>query len=635
MKKNNDIAHSRSGTTASFRRVWPVPKPVRSVFSSAVVCPPEGRCPSATWRGHWRATVLAMLAALSGVTATASAQQALTARAALGGNDVYVGEPIRFQIQVSGSETPERPDLAALKDFAVEFTGGGTNSRTSMTVINGQVTKNVQLGYIFNYELRATREGRLNIPAIQVKADGRSARTQPLTLVARRPTETGDFKLRLALSKERVFVGEQLVMEAIFYFRSNVSEPRLTIPLLESDAFEVYDLESGNGRQLEVLDGKQFNTMRVRKVIVPKRAGSFPGEPATLSFRGQDGTEIAEDFFGRRVRQAKYRTFVIPSNEVALTVDPLPRDGQPANFAGHVGEFALSVLASPTEVNVGDPITLNISVAGPPLLDPVKLPALDGQESLTRDFKVPAEIEEGTVNGSFKVFTQTVRALRDDVVRVPPIELAYFDTATRSYKVARSEPVPIVVRPTRILTAGDVEGATPLGTVKQEIQSWTRGIAYNYTGADLLATPALGFSGLLAPTRLAFVAGPPVAYLLLWLAVTTVRRRNADPEALRSRRALGMFSQAIGGAGTPEEVLAAFRGFLGDKLSMTSEALTFADVRGSLAAAGVTDDDLAVIKRLFTAGEASRFAGGSGAGETDELRMQAGRLARELDKLLR
>jgi hypothetical protein len=44
---------------------------------------------------------------------------------------------------------------------------------------------------------------------------------------------------------------------------------------------------------------------------------------------------------------------------------------------------------------------------------------------------------------------------------------------------------------------------------------------------------------------------------------------------------------------------------------------------------------LAVIKRLFTAGEASRFAGGSGAGETDELRMQAGRLARELDKLLR
>ena len=246
-----------------------------------------------------------------------------------------------------------------------------------------------------------------------------------------------------------------------------------------------------------------------------------------------------------------------------------------------------------------------------------------------------AEIEDGAVNGNFKVFTQTVRALRDDVTAVPPIELAYFDTATRTYKVARSEPVPLLVRPTRILTAGDVEGATPLGTAKQEIQSWTQGIAHNYGGAGLLATQALGLSGLLTPARLALLEGPPLAYVVLLVSVGTVRRRNADPEALRARRALGAFNQSIDGAGSAEDVLATFRAYLGDKLSMTSGALTFQDVRDALARAGVTDGDLRAIQRLFTAGEASRFAGGAGSEETDELREQANRLARQLDKVLR
>ena len=90
--------------------------------------------------------------------------------------------------------------------------------------------------------------------------------------------------------------------------------------------------------------------------------------------------------------------------------------------------------ASPTEVNVGDPITLNISVTGPPLLDAVELPALAGQESLTRDFKVPSEIEDGDGERQLQGVHPDVRALREDVTAVPPIELPYFDTATRSLR---------------------------------------------------------------------------------------------------------------------------------------------------------------------------------------------------------
>mgnify|MGYP001039917717 CR=1 FL=1 len=45
-------------------------------------------------------------------------------------------------------------------------------------------------------------------------------------------------------------------------------------------------------------------------------------------------------------------------------------------FAGWVGRFQVEASASPTEVSIGDPVTLAVSVSGPEYLDNVELPAL-------------------------------------------------------------------------------------------------------------------------------------------------------------------------------------------------------------------------------------------------------------------
>ncbi len=586
-----------------------------------------------------RRTALASVAVIAGALGAVRAET-LTARAGVSGNSVFVGEPFRFQIQVSGSETPEQPDLSGLGGFKVSFSGGGANSRRSVRIINGQRSENVQLGYLLNYELRATREGRLTIPAIAVKAEGKTATTQPLVIVAQKPSETENFKLRLSVSKERAYVGEQILLEAVFYFaRGNEIDRsggiQLSLPVEDNPAFDLHDLDGGQDRGPEQLEGKNFQTSRVRKVLVPTRAGSFPLEPATLSFRSGDGFEIVRDFFGNRVRRPKFKNIAIPSNPLNLVVAPLPREGQPAGFAGHVGEYSVSVQASPSEVNVGDPITLNIALSGPPLLDPVELPPLHEQKSLTADFKVPAEIEDGTVNGNFKVFTQTIRALRDDVKAIPPLELAYFDSAKGRYEVARSQAIPLVVRATRVVTSGDAEGLRPVEAAKLEVQSWMQGIAHNYSGSEALSKQVLGFSGLASAGRLTIVAGPPLAYAILLAVVAGVRRRNAHPETMRARRAMGGFHRGVSHATTSEDVLAVFCRYLGDKLAMTSDALTFRDVEAPLRERGVDDGKLEEIRNLFTAGEASRFAGGIGGEDVAAERDRAAKLVKELEKSLR
>ncbi|NIP92202.1 MAG: protein BatD, partial [Akkermansiaceae bacterium] len=234
-----------------------------------------------------------------------------------------------------------------------------------------------------------------------------------------------------------------------------------------------------------------------------------------------------------------------------------------------------------------------------------------------------------------KVFTQTVRALRDDVKAVPPIELAYFDTATGAYEVARSEAVPLVVNATRVLTAGDAEGLGPAVAAQAEIQSWVQGIAHNYRGTETLSKQVLGFAGLVTPGRLVLVALPPLAYAVLFAVVATNRRRHANPDTVRARRALGTFNRDVAQTGTAEEVLGVLCCFLGDKLAMTSDALTYRDVEGPLRDRGVGEEALAQIKELFVAGEASRFAGGSGERDLGEVRDRAKALVAELEKALR
>ena len=154
------------------------------------------------------------------------------AKAAVERTDPFVGEPFVFQIQVSGSEDPEQPDLTYVKDFAVAFRGGQQNSRRSVTIINGRVTDDVQEGYVFSYELTPKREGRLVIPSVTVTSNGRSTRTDPVVINARKPVETEDFKLRMSLSKDHCYVGEPVILTVTWYIGKDVRDYRFTLPLL-------------------------------------------------------------------------------------------------------------------------------------------------------------------------------------------------------------------------------------------------------------------------------------------------------------------------------------------------------------------------------------------------------------------
>ncbi len=573
-----------------------------------------------------------------------AAAQPLRAVLALEGREFVLGEKFRCQIQISGYDKPTKPDVSHLnKDFQVQDLGGRNNNSSMSISVNGRKTHSVKRGFLFNYQLTPRRAGRLIIPPIVVRAGASTLRTRQTSVLVKKPGEPPDFRLKMKLSRPQCYVGEPVKLTLTWYIGAQPDRISFDVPVMKSADFLVPQPSlSGAGkvmqlgdRQIEfrqgsgVLDGKRFTTLTFELPLIPKRVGKLTIPQSTAScevvtgYRNRQrrpglGSSIFDDVFGPR-RQPVMRRITVAAPPLELAVLDVPTEGRPANFAGHIGPHQLTATATPTEVNVGDPITLTVELRGPELLEDVELPPLNEQPTLVKHFKIPKEISPGRVEGRRKIFTQTVRATSADVTAIPPIELPYFDSGTGKYAIAATNPIPLVVKETEVLTAQDAEGHAPVTGAGRKLAAWSRGIAHNYEDLSALADqrhgPELWRRSVLWQ---ALLAGPPLAYVVLLLSLTRLRRQNTDPLARRTRRAHGVFRQTLPAvraafAESPrtgyDQLLQALQTYMGSKLRVPAGALTVGDVRGRLENSGVTPETLADIETLFRRCESSRYAG--------------------------
>ena len=566
----------------------------------------------------------------------------ISARAAVERGQVYEGEAFIYQIQVRGTNKVEPPSLKGGGDFTAEFAGGQDSSSRMVTNINGQVTESVNEAYNLNFRITAKRTGSITIPSVTVKAGGKSLQTQPVTVQVVKPEETDDFKLRMSLSQSRVYTGEPVTLTVTLYLGSDVRNVQFSAPALALGDFRYSEISprQEQGKRLiklavqgqevvaeqgrQSLEGKEYTTVTFKRVMIPQRPGSFDLPASTVACEARTSARRQQGFFDDFFDMGfggSYKRVVVPSNSPRIEVLDVPASGKPPNFSGNVGRFSIEADAKPTDVKVGDPITLTMKLSGPAYLEGVKPPRIDSQENIAKLFKIPAEMSPGKVEGGKMVFTQTIRAKTPDATEIPPIELSYFDTKEGAYKVARTAAIPIRVEATKELTAWDAEGAATTPEAK-ELLSFKGGISANYEDTDALSPQIFGAGGLLLGSWWgASTVLPPLLVLALWLAVRSVERRRSDPLSYRARGAHRAFLKRMrevkagGKAPAQEGVLDALKEYLGGKLKMPPAALTFKDVAQPLEKCGVGAETLSALEGLFSDCEAARFAGG--AGEAD------------------
>jgi hypothetical protein len=607
--------------------------------------------------------------------------EAVSVTAAVEKETVSLGEPFLLKIQVEGADLPSGgtgPDMGAVADFSVESLGSRGNNSSSITIVNGRMTRMETHGHVYTYRLTPKKTGQFTIPAIPLAVDARTYSTQPIRMSVVQPQTTQDFQLKVDYSKTRFYVGEPILVTVTWYLGRDVENGSFNLPMLEIDGFTLTDpkLERDPNRQYfqiplggssvlgergrGVLNDREYTTISFKKVLLAARPGDFQVPEATVSCRALVGYSrkdkrqspfsgfLGDDFFNFG-QKGVYKTFVARSRPAALTVLPLPEEGKPAHFSGAVGSFRIETTASPTDVSVGDPITLTTSITGSNYLDNVELPPLSTNAELTRDFRIPEEMAAGVVKDGAKIFTQTLRANNETVKSIPPITLAYFDPDLGQYREAASRTIPLQVKAARVVTAEDLEGRIETTHAKSELESWSRGIAHNYEGPDVLENRRFRLSTALRSVFWLSGLILPLAGFLALLFVTKHReKKTADPDEYRSRKAMATFKRSLSHPSSPssgaagqdgdecESVLRAVQNYLGDKLKTHGGALTFIDTESRLRERGVDPDTIARLGKIFAACEQGRYGGGYGPGKSSaELRQEVLVLIETLDRKIR
>jgi hypothetical protein len=247
----------------------------------------------------------------------------------------------------------------------------------------------------------------------------------------------------------------------------------------------------------------------------------------------------------------------------------------------------------PAEMNVGDPVTLSLTLSGPAAIAQARLPPLESFAQLGEDFLLREDSLREQVGEKEKVFRVGLRVRSEEVRALPSLEIPYFNTRSGTYQTARSAAVPITVRPTRVLTESDLEGAGPPAALTETawtVRDWKDGILFNYADTSRLLSREAGVGELARRPAVVGLLVVPAAALALD-ALLAARRRAArlaaaEGPAPEEQPASPPPPLAPAGPGSAEEALAAFRDLLKVRLGLPPGRLIWQDLQAELAGRG-------------------------------------------------
>ncbi len=534
---------------------------------------------------------------------------------------IYPGDQFVYSIVVEGGARPSKIDLSPIARFKPRRAGSGT----SMQTVGDRTT----ISYSENYHITAGAAGVMSLPGVKVVVGAETYTTNPVDVTISQPGSTDRMKVEFSVSETQCYVGQPIVMTVKWIVTARWQGVGFDVPVFKADDFYVEDASEAAGaltREQVVIDGvpttvtmdrqlirgMEATVISFSKILIPKRPGQIKLGSITVSVDMAVGRVRTNDFINPY--KMKYERVSVQSNPVDLDVLPLPETGKPPQFYGLVGRYTISASAAPTNVNVGDPITLTVRIGGNPYLKPVQWPQLDQIPQMVANFRIPTERASPLVEGGCKVFTQTIRANNDAVTEIPAIPLAYFDPDRGDYILAATESIKLEVAPTKVLTNADMEG-TRAQLVNREVEAIRKGLSANYYGPELLANQS--FSPLSAAISPAYAAIWLVPLMVLTVSSAVKVAGRTSPESLarkRRRQATGAAMRQLRTVGCavpgdrPERLLLAMKGYIGDRFDKVSASLTAEDCQRIIAEAVGDMETAARYRGLIAMCEAARYA---------------------------
>lgn len=455
-----------------------------------------------------------------------------------------VGRPVIFRVQIASMQMAIQPPVP-MPPAGLDFSFAGRSVSTA--VVGGKP----MMISTFNYSVTPQRAGRFNIPAFDVLLPGERLRVQATVLNVMAtdadalPRQQQPVRAEVEMPQRDFFVGES-VSARLLVIETPDELPQFISHIAKTTGAAVVRPSLRTSREQFTIGGEEHAGLVMPLRVTPILEGDLELGIQILAsvqkavFAGQPGmarTQVTIDAKPARVR-----------------VLALPRIGRMPGFTGAIGKFTVAQpKLSAAEIEVGEPLTMTIGMAGEGNLEGVAAPEIESAGGWqiykpTSEFQPDPE-DHNSARGA-KVFTYTLIPGRAGLKATPAMPFCYFDPERRAYVDITIPPIPITVKP----SSGAPADAQP-ETVKIETpraDEAPRVVEPVMTG--LAEKPGSWVHSIAPPLRSWWLLIAELTTPVLLLALWVWRRRRdylaANPQIIIRRRAHAAARRALARART-------------------------------------------------------------------------------------
>jgi hypothetical protein len=516
---------------------------------------------------------------------------------------------------------------------------------SQFSFVNGETKSTVT----YNFTLTPRQAGDFTIPTLATDVGGQRLSSSPLRLKVLPPNSPPPEAInsgsevafmRLSLAKTNFYIGEVTTANIKIYLRDDIqnhSQPQITS--LPTDGFSAGKGTYQNAYS-EQIGNRVYTVIPASIALTATKTGMASVGPVTgnivvvlpSSNRGGD------PFFRQFFNTGEQRQVTLATDTLNVESLPLPTEGALPNFNGAVGDYTMNVTAGPTNVAVGDPITVRVQISGRGALDALTLP----DQPAWRDFKAypPTQNLKTTdqlgIEGT-KTFEQIVTPQNTDVHELPAFSFSFFDPGAKTYRTLTQPPVRLAVHSGGTTPAPMIAATKSAGSqapppqdilpIKEQFGALVS------TGPPLLSRPA-------------FLAAQSLP-VLAWLAAFVWRKRADslanNPRLRRQRRVAALVQDGLddlhrlaaenNSADFFATLFRLLQEQLGERLDCPSSSITEAVIDERLVLLGTPEPTLAGLRELFQLCNQARYAPMRTSGELAAVIPQFENAIRELQKV--
>lgn len=584
------------------------------------------------------------------LSTTAFGQVEITAQ--LEPDVVRVGQAaqLRISVSVSGQRTQiPRPEMPTVPGLTFRPRAGGGTSFSMQSGPAGMVVRNEQS---FPYAIVPQKPGEYVIKGIKIVVQGKTYTAEPVGLSvldpAAPPPESAQFiidsqrmwrdygvQIDLRFQKDTYYVGQAIPVVPSLIFPTQLKintdlEERLTPQLFPGCLFERVQEQPSRLRFGRQIGGHDYAGYQFPRIVL------YPLSPGEIDVKALPvKVDILQRGFLSSVVKASNTIFSAP---MKLKILDFPPEGKPEGFSGAVGTYRLESSVDRKAIEVGEAITLTVTLSGEGNIDNLpspKMPESPVFEIYDTTSDVRARLGERGHSGRVQ-YTTVYVAREPGEQTLKPIRYAYFDPDKQTYVMLDSGPIKITVTP----ATGRRGERVVFGGGRQEIELTGAEFQHIATGRRLTRIEELEL--YLRASYLTILVLPFFLLAGAWFWRRHAQRMSGDETYARGVRAPGAAKRMVAEARALTEsdparacaVLAtAITDYIQNRWAIPARGITAEDVEARLMEAGLVSEQAADVRGVLD--RLTRLRYGADSPALDDVRQMVERSQQVLGGLMR